>query len=265
MYVCTYVCMYVWYLKLSREPRHVAQQARYQNVGLRNGHCLGTISSGATSNQRAARENGKISSAQRKNAREFWQQSSGDGQLTKTANGIAPDWIMPGMPARVQTVAERRRREAVVEQSMKIRSRSCRTLIGLWDGWVSGYHHHHQLVYCSHVHTLDSHIMKNWHRSSQLNSGYQFSTTHQHISNSVLSTAATSPVIARSQPPTARGTHPARPAELQFRKYQWIYGYVARNFGRHGPPPGHRRRPDLCRATGYVIGWILIHVGNCVC
>ena len=46
IYVCMYVCMYVWYLELSREPRHVAQQARYQNVGLRNGHCLGTISSG---------------------------------------------------------------------------------------------------------------------------------------------------------------------------------------------------------------------------
>ena len=43
---CRYVCMYVWYLELSREPRHVAQQTRYQNVGLRNGHCLGTISSG---------------------------------------------------------------------------------------------------------------------------------------------------------------------------------------------------------------------------
>ena len=46
MYVCMYVCMYVWYLELSREPRHVAQQMRYENVGLRNGHCLGIISSG---------------------------------------------------------------------------------------------------------------------------------------------------------------------------------------------------------------------------
>ena len=43
---CMYVCIYVWYLELSREPRHVAQQTRYQNVGLGNGHCLGTISSG---------------------------------------------------------------------------------------------------------------------------------------------------------------------------------------------------------------------------
>ena len=79
--------------ELSREPRHVAQQTRYQNVGLRNGHCLGTISSGATSNQRAARETAKISSAQSKNAREYWQQStlsSEDGQLAKTANGIVP-------------------------------------------------------------------------------------------------------------------------------------------------------------------------------
>ena len=45
-HVCMYVCGYVWYLELSREPRHVAQQTRYQNVGLRNGHCLGTVSSG---------------------------------------------------------------------------------------------------------------------------------------------------------------------------------------------------------------------------
>ena len=42
-YVCT---MYVWYLELSREPRHVAQQTRHQDEGLRNGHCLGTVSSG---------------------------------------------------------------------------------------------------------------------------------------------------------------------------------------------------------------------------
>ena len=27
-----YVFMYVWYLELYREPRHVAQQTRYQNV-----------------------------------------------------------------------------------------------------------------------------------------------------------------------------------------------------------------------------------------
>ena len=46
MYVCMYVGGYVWYLELSREPRHVAQQTRYQNVDLGNGHCLGTISSG---------------------------------------------------------------------------------------------------------------------------------------------------------------------------------------------------------------------------
>ena len=38
--------MYVWYLELSRKPRHVAQQMRCQNVGLWNGHCLGTISAG---------------------------------------------------------------------------------------------------------------------------------------------------------------------------------------------------------------------------
>ena len=34
---------YVWYLELCREPKHVAQQMRYQNVDLSNGHCLGTI------------------------------------------------------------------------------------------------------------------------------------------------------------------------------------------------------------------------------
>ena len=32
---------YVRYLELSREPRHVAQQMRYLNVGLSKGHCLG--------------------------------------------------------------------------------------------------------------------------------------------------------------------------------------------------------------------------------
>ena len=53
-----------------------------------------TYHRGAISNQRAARETAKISSAQSKNAREYWQQptlSSEDGQLAKTANGIAPD------------------------------------------------------------------------------------------------------------------------------------------------------------------------------
>ena len=43
--LCMYVFVYVWYLELSRVPKHVAQQMRYQNVGLRKGHCLGTISS----------------------------------------------------------------------------------------------------------------------------------------------------------------------------------------------------------------------------
>ena len=46
MYLCMYVYMWVWYLELSGEPRHVAQQTRYQIVGLRNGHCLGTMSLG---------------------------------------------------------------------------------------------------------------------------------------------------------------------------------------------------------------------------
>ena len=60
MYLCMWVGGYVWYLELSREPRHVAQQARYYT---------------------------KISSAQSQNAREYWQQptlSSEDGQLAKT-------------------------------------------------------------------------------------------------------------------------------------------------------------------------------------
>ena len=42
-FVGGWVSRYVWYLKLSREPKHAAQQMRYQNVDLSNGHCLGTI------------------------------------------------------------------------------------------------------------------------------------------------------------------------------------------------------------------------------
>ena len=34
------VAGYVWYLELSQEARHEAQQMRYQNVRLSNGHCL---------------------------------------------------------------------------------------------------------------------------------------------------------------------------------------------------------------------------------
>ena len=37
------VSEYVRYLELSREPKHVAQQMRYQSVDLSNGYCLGTI------------------------------------------------------------------------------------------------------------------------------------------------------------------------------------------------------------------------------
>ena len=37
------VSWYVRYLELSREPKHVAQQMRYQNVDRSSGHCLGTI------------------------------------------------------------------------------------------------------------------------------------------------------------------------------------------------------------------------------
>ena len=42
-FVGGWLSWYVWYLELYREPKHVAQQMRYQNVDLSNGHCLGTI------------------------------------------------------------------------------------------------------------------------------------------------------------------------------------------------------------------------------
>ena len=42
-FVGGWVSGYVWYLELSREPKHAAQQMRYKNVYLSNGHCLGTI------------------------------------------------------------------------------------------------------------------------------------------------------------------------------------------------------------------------------
>ena len=41
-FVGGWVSGYVCYLELSREPKHVAQQMKYQNVDLSNGHCLGT-------------------------------------------------------------------------------------------------------------------------------------------------------------------------------------------------------------------------------
>ena len=42
-FVGGWVSGYVWYMELSREPNHAAQQMMYQNVDLSNGHCLGTI------------------------------------------------------------------------------------------------------------------------------------------------------------------------------------------------------------------------------
>ena len=42
-FVGGWLSRYVWYLELSREPKHVAQQMRYQNVALSNWHCIGTI------------------------------------------------------------------------------------------------------------------------------------------------------------------------------------------------------------------------------
>ena len=36
-------CMSVRYLRLSREPQHLAKQMRYHSVGLSRAHCLGTI------------------------------------------------------------------------------------------------------------------------------------------------------------------------------------------------------------------------------
>ena len=84
-----YVCMYgIW--TTSRELKALAQQTRYQNVGLRQRALLRHHIIGVrlpTSARRRA--NAKISSAQSKNAREYWQQptlSSEDGQLAKTAN-----------------------------------------------------------------------------------------------------------------------------------------------------------------------------------
>ena len=38
-FVDGWVSGYVWYLELYREPKHVAQEMRYQNVDLSNGHC----------------------------------------------------------------------------------------------------------------------------------------------------------------------------------------------------------------------------------
>ena len=40
---CGWVSGYVWYLELSRETKHVAQQMRYQNVDLSNGYCSSTM------------------------------------------------------------------------------------------------------------------------------------------------------------------------------------------------------------------------------
>ena len=42
-FVGGWVSGYVWYLELSRELKDAAQQMRYQNVYLSNGHCSGTI------------------------------------------------------------------------------------------------------------------------------------------------------------------------------------------------------------------------------
>ena len=46
-FVGGWVSGYVWYLELSREPKHAAQQMKYQNIYLSNGHCLGTMGVGA--------------------------------------------------------------------------------------------------------------------------------------------------------------------------------------------------------------------------
>ena len=124
-HVCMWVCMVFGILSRTkaRSATNEIPKCRSPERALLRHHIIGVRL--PTS---AARETAKISSAQSQNAREYWQQptlSSEDGQLAKTANGIVPDWIMPGMPSRVQTDAERRRREAGVEQSKKILSRSC--------------------------------------------------------------------------------------------------------------------------------------------
>jgi len=43
MYVCDYVCMYVWYLKISRDPDHAAQREWYQIEAERIQRRLGNI------------------------------------------------------------------------------------------------------------------------------------------------------------------------------------------------------------------------------
>ena len=42
-FVVGWVSGYVWYLELFREPKHAAQQMKYQNLDPSNGYCLGTI------------------------------------------------------------------------------------------------------------------------------------------------------------------------------------------------------------------------------
>ena len=92
--------MYVWYLELTREPRHVAQQTRYQNLGLPARSLLcAQYHRRATPNQLAARETAKMS------FQFFFRMHVNTGSslllvhkldnVPKTANGIALDWIMP--------------------------------------------------------------------------------------------------------------------------------------------------------------------------
>ena len=95
MYVCMWVGKWVWYLELSREPRHVAQtnevpKCRSRERALLRHHIIGVRL--LTSARRAKLP--KQVALKARMAREYWRQptlSSEDGQLAKTANGIAPD------------------------------------------------------------------------------------------------------------------------------------------------------------------------------
>ena len=91
MYVCMYVCMVFGIISRTkaRSATNEIPKCRSPERALLRHHIIGVRL--LTS---AAPETAKINSAQSKNAREYWQQptlNSEDGQLAKTANGIAPD------------------------------------------------------------------------------------------------------------------------------------------------------------------------------
>ena len=96
MYVCMYVggwvCMVFGIISRTkaRSATNEVPKCRSPERALLRHHIIGVRL--PTSARRAKLP--KISSAQSKNAREYWQQptlSSEDGQLAKTANSINPD------------------------------------------------------------------------------------------------------------------------------------------------------------------------------